>query len=101
MPDTGPEHVLIVQDMFTWFPAAKIVKSTSSDHVIKALDDIYTNFGTPTTHRTNNELPFNSLQFKEYSDPKGIKQGLLISSPGKPIRDLHEATRESHEDCTL
>ena len=40
MPDTGPEHVLIVQDMFTWFPAAKIVKSTSSDPVIKALDDI-------------------------------------------------------------
>lgn len=64
MPDTGPEHVLIVQDMLTWFPAAKIVKSTSPDHVIKALDDIYTNFGTSTTHRTNNELPFNSLQFK-------------------------------------
>ena len=69
MPDT--KHVLVVQDMFTHFPAGKIVNSTSADLVIKALDDIYTNFGTSTTHRTDNGLPFNSQQFKEYSDAKG------------------------------
>ena len=70
MSDT--KHVLVVQEMFTCFPAAKIVNSKSTDLVIKAPDDIYTNFGTPTTHRTDNGPPFNSQQFKEYSYAKGI-----------------------------
>ena len=58
--------------MFTCFPAAKVINSTSADLVIKTLDDIYTNFRTPTTHITDNGSPFNSKQFKEYSDAKGI-----------------------------
>ena len=70
MPDT--KHILVVQDMFTRFPAAKIVNSTSVDPVIKALDDIYTNLGTPITNRANNGSSFNSQQFKEHSDAKGI-----------------------------
>ena len=64
MPDT--KHVLVVHNMFTHFPAAKIINSTTADPVIKALYDTYTNFGTPTTHRTNNGPLFNSQQFKEY-----------------------------------
>ena len=70
MPDA--KHIPVVQDTFTQFPEAKIVKSTSADPVIKALD-IYTNFGTPRTHRTNNGPSFTSQQFKQYSDSKDIK----------------------------
>ena len=58
MPDT--KQIFVVQDMFASFPAAKIINSTSPDPVIKALDDIYTNFGTPTTYRTDNGPPLNS-----------------------------------------
>ena len=57
-PMPNIKHVLVVQDMFTWFPAAEIVKYNSAGPVMKALDDIYTNFGTPTTHRTSNGPPF-------------------------------------------
>ena len=42
-PIPNTKHVLVVQDMFTRSPAAKIVNSTSADLVVKALDDIYTN----------------------------------------------------------
>ena len=49
-----------------------VISIPGMDPVIKALDDIYTNFGAPTTHRTDNGPPFNSKQFKEYSDARGI-----------------------------
>ena len=63
----------------TLFPAAKIVKFTRTDPALRAFYDIYTNFGTPETRRTDNGLPFNSQQFKEYLDAKGVKQSKFYS----------------------
>ena len=45
------KHVLIVQDVLTRYPAAKIVSNTSSSKIIPALNDIYINYGYPTTYR--------------------------------------------------
>ena len=45
------KHVLIVQDVLTRYPAAKIVPNTSSSKIIPALNDIYINYGYPTTYR--------------------------------------------------
>ena len=71
MPDK--KHVVVIQDLSTRFPAAKIVPSTGGSHFIPAIKDIYVDFGYPDTHRTDNGPPFNSQEFNEFSRSHGIK----------------------------
>ena len=70
MPDT--KHVLVVTDTMSRFPAAKVVPGTGSIPVLKALDTIYSDFGQPESHRTDNGPPFNSGAFTKYSEDRGI-----------------------------
>ena len=71
LPDK--RHVLVVQDTMSRFPAASIVPTTAAQPVLKALDKIYTSYGHPERHRTDNGPPFNSQEFKRYSASKGIE----------------------------
>ena len=71
MPDK--KHVVVIQDLSTCFPAAKIVLSIGGSHVIPAIEDIYVDFGYPDTHRTGNGPPFDSQEFNEFSRSHGIK----------------------------
>ena len=66
------KHILVAQDILPRFPEAHIVPSTNSQAVLPALDDIYTNFGYPEQHLTDNGPPFNSAMFQNYSLDKGI-----------------------------
>ena len=40
-------HVVVVQDLGSRFPAAKLVSSTKVTKVIPALEDIYNAYGNP------------------------------------------------------
>ena len=71
MPDR--KHVIVVLDNASRFPAAKIVPSTAAKPVLKAINEIYTDFGQPSTHRTDNGPPFNSAEFSQFSPAKGIE----------------------------
>jgi hypothetical protein len=71
MPDN--KHVLVVTDNMSRFPAAKIVPNTSAGSVTLALNNIYTDFGQPDSHRTDNGPPFNSEDFRQYSEVTGTK----------------------------
>ena len=71
MPDR--KHVLVVLDSASRFPAAKIVPSTAAKPVLKAVNDIYTDYGHPSSHRTDNGPPFNSAEFSQFSSSKGIE----------------------------
>ncbi len=71
MPDST-RHVLIVTDSTSRFPAAKIVPSTAAEPVISELDNIYTEYGQPVSHRTDNGPPFNSKAFEDFSASTGI-----------------------------
>ena len=71
MPDH--KHVVVVLDSASRFPAAKIVPNTSTKPVLKAIDDIYTDYGQPLSHRTDNGPPFNSVEFATFSHAKGIE----------------------------
>ena len=71
MPDN--KHILVVTDNMSRFPDAKIVPSTDSKSVLPALEETYTNFGQPKSHRTDNGPPFNSRDFEEFSKTKGIE----------------------------
>ena len=70
MPDQ--RHVLVVTDNMSRFPAAKIVPNTSATPVLKALEKIYSNYGQPITHRTDNGPPFDSEAFKQFSAQHGV-----------------------------
>ena len=71
-PMPSKKHVVVVQDMGTRFPVAKLVTSTAADKVIPVLSDIYNNYGNPDVHRSDNGPPFNSKAFKEFSESRGI-----------------------------
>ena len=45
MPDQ--KHVVVVLDSASRFPAAKVVPNTSAKPVLKAIDQIYTDYGQP------------------------------------------------------
>ena len=70
MPDN--KHILVVTDNMSRFPAAKIVPNTAATPVIKALGDIYNNYGQSTSHRTDNGPPFDSKAFEEFSKEMGV-----------------------------
>lgn len=94
-------------------PAAKIIKSISAETFNNTFDNIYTNFGSPTTHGTDNGLPFNLQQFTEYSDQKGIKYNVYPYHPqpntvetlkkpmGKAMKIPHSKHQNRTKNCML
>ena len=70
MPDD--EHVLMIRDNFSRFPAAEVVRSTAAKDVIPAMDKIYSDFGTPESHKTDSGPPFNSESFSKFSKNNNI-----------------------------
>ena len=50
--------------------------------VLKALDEVYTAYGQPQRHRSDNGPPFNSHNFKQYSAAKGIEH--VLTYPHHP-----------------
>ena len=72
-PMPSRNHVLVIQDMSSRFPAAKIVSSTSADRVIPAMTEIYNSYGTPNVQLSDNGPPFNSRAMKRFADEHGIE----------------------------
>ena len=70
LPDHS--HALVSWCNLSRFPAAKLIKSTRAEHVLPALASIYNNFGNPKEHKADNGPPFNSKDFKDFSDQRGI-----------------------------
>ena len=96
------EHVLVVQDILTRYPAVKIVPSTSSSKVIPALNDIYIDYGYPTTHLTDNGPLLNSTEFTTFSKNSNIHHQTIypyhpqanpaehiMKPPGKSLKAAH------------
>ena len=76
-PMPKDEHILVVRDNLSRFPAAELVKSTAAKDVIPALDKIYTDFGPPCSHKTDNGPPFNSEAFDDYSTQNNIRHNCV------------------------
>ena len=66
------DHVLVARDNFSRFPAAELVKSTSSKHVLPALGRMYDTYGNPLVHKTDSGPPFNSNNFSRFSGERNI-----------------------------
>ena len=52
MPDS--KYVIVVQDMVSKFPAAKILSKTDAEPTMGAIKDIYNAYSTPLIHLTDN-----------------------------------------------
>ena len=88
-PMLTTKHVyILVQGIFTQFPAAWIVKSNSTDSVIKTTDGIYNNFGTPTSHRKLMGCHSTHNHSKSIWIHKGIKNNKVY--PHHPQTNLVE-----------
>ena len=85
------EHILVVRDNLSRFPAAEIVNSTAAKDVIPAMDRIYSDFGTPLSHKTDNGPPFNSAAFEAFSSANNIRH--------KRSPPLHPRSNEA--ECTM
>ena len=104
-PTPNNKHVLVVQDNFSCFPAAKIVPSTAAKPVLHALEDIYTTYGNPDSHHSDNGPPFNSGAFQDFSNHRGIQhekvfpyhpQGNPCETFMKPLDKALKAAQFTH-----
>ena len=81
-PMPSKNHIVVVQDLKSRFPAAKLVQSTSSDKVLPKLGEIYNTFGNPDTQFSDNGPPFNSSSMKEFARERDIE--LEFNTPYHP-----------------
>ena len=72
-PMPSSKHIVVVQDLGSRFPAAKLVSSTKADKVIPVLKDIYNAYGNPEHQISDNGPPFNSSKMQEFTESRGIK----------------------------
>lgn len=104
MPDKN--HVIVVQDLASRFPAAKLVSSTNNRQVIPALGEIYDNFGNPNTQLSDNGPPFNSKEMDVFAEKRDIK--LKKTPPLHPqanpaetfMKSLGKTMKIAHENNT-
>ncbi|CAB4041174.1 Transposon Tf2-9 poly [Paramuricea clavata] len=72
-PMPTSKHVVVVQDLASRFPAAKLVTSTKADKVLPALSEIYATYRNPEVQISDNGPPFNSAQMHDFATSKSIK----------------------------
>ena len=71
-PMPSSKHVVVVQDLASRFPAAKLVRSTKAESVLPALADIYDAYGNPELQISDNGPPFNSHKMVEFANERDI-----------------------------
>ena len=81
-PLPSSNHIVVVQDLASRYPIAKIVKSTNAKSVIPVLAETYNNFGFPCTQKSDNGPPFNSHDMEEFTRRRNIEQVKI--APGHP-----------------
>ena len=71
-PMPSSNHIIVVQDLASRFPAAKIVSSTKASKMLPALGDIYDAYGNPENQLSDNGPPFNSKSMEQFTKKRNI-----------------------------
>ncbi len=98
------KHVVVVQDLASRFPAAKLVTSTKADRVIPAHSEIYGTYGNPEVQISDNGPPFNSARMQKFAASRSIE--LRHTPPLHPssnpletfMRPLGKAMKIGHQE---
>ena len=64
---------MVVMDDYSRYSVVEIISSTSAKAVIPVLDKIFSLFGVVDIARTDNGAPFNSSEFRQFSEYMGFK----------------------------
>ena len=72
-PLTTGECLLLMQCLYSRYPAVEIVHSTSAEACIPAFAKILSYFGIPTEITSDNGPPYNGDKFKQYAKYIGFK----------------------------
>jgi hypothetical protein len=81
-PLPSKNHIVVVQDLASRYPVAKIVSSTSAKAVLPVLKQTYDMFGNPDVQKSDNGPPFNSKQMADFTTSRDIAQVKI--PPGHP-----------------
>ena len=71
-PLPSKNHVVVVQDLASRYPEAKLVKSTKAESVIPVLQRTYAQLGNPNIQLSDNGPPFNSKAMQTFADQHSI-----------------------------
>ena len=71
-PMPSAKHVIVVQDLASRYPVAKLVPSTNAASVLPTLGDIYDSYGNPENQLSDNGPPFNSKQMTHFAEKRNI-----------------------------
>ena len=71
-PMPSSKHMVVVQDLSSRYPVAKLVTSTRAQQVIPAMAEIYDSYGNPSNQLSDSGPPFNSKAMPEFADRRDI-----------------------------
>ena len=71
-PMPSSKNVVVVQDLASRYPSAKIVQSTKAEKVLPALSEIYDIYGNPRNQLSDNGPPFNSKAMEQFAQKRDI-----------------------------
>ena len=66
-PMPSSKHIVVVHDLASRYPAAKLVASTKADKVLPILGEVYDTYGNPEVQISDNGPPFNSKKMMEFA----------------------------------
>ena len=99
------ESLLVLVDYFSRWVEVDVIKSTSSEAIIKCLDKQFSRYGVPSTLRSNNGPNLVSAEIEEYLDEMGIKHRLTTplwptanGEVERQNRSLLKAVRVEHAE---
>ena len=98
-PLPSRKQIVVIQDLASRYPIAKIVNSTKACAVIPVLRETYNTFGNPDVQKSDNGPPFNSQQMVDFTAPRSITQ--IKTPPYHPApnnAETDETAGKSHED---
>ena len=67
------QYLLVVIDDYSRYPIVEVVNSTSATCVMPKLDRMFSMFDIPEVVKSDNGPPFNSEQFKQFSEYLGFR----------------------------
>ena len=75
-------HIIVIQDLASRYPVAKVIRSTKAKSVIPVLQDTYNTFGNPKRQKSDKGPPFNSKEMVDFTSKRNIEQVKI--PPGHP-----------------
>ena len=99
------DYLLVVIDEYSRYPEVEILKSTSAKATIPKFDKILSTHGIPIEIKTDNGPPFNSQEFKEFSEDLGFSHRKITplwpkanAEAERFMRTLNKAIITAHTD---